>query len=178
MLGGDTPTAPLGVSMRDALTLAAADDERIELREQLDRRALAAVIREHDVVIAPSLWECWPYAALEALHLNRPVLGTPVGGLAEMIKPGVSGWLTAGTGSDALEQGLEQLLERRAELESIVRRGAPSMHAAQLCDEGEILDGYEGLARCRPRRRRRCGGGWVAVGVGGGAVFPFVGVCG
>ena len=106
------------------------------------------MIREHDVVVVPSLWECWPYAALEALHLNRPVLGTPVGGLAEIIKPGDSGWLAAGTGSDALERGLEQLLERRAELESIVRaRRSAHARARELCDEGEILDGYQELAR-------------------------------
>ena len=81
LLGGDTDTGPLGVSMREQLELAVGDDGRVEFLGGLDRAGVAEAIRAHDVVVLPSLWECWPYAALEPLHLNRPVLGTPVGGL-------------------------------------------------------------------------------------------------
>ncbi len=115
VLGGDTDTGPLGVSMRRQLELAIADDHRIELGASVDRAALSTAIRSHDVVAVPSLWECWPYAALEALHLNRPVLGTPVGGLVELVRPGRSGWLARGTDAVAFEDALGELLERRAE---------------------------------------------------------------
>ncbi len=37
LVGADTATAPLGVSMRDQLQLAAADDERIEIRDAVPR---------------------------------------------------------------------------------------------------------------------------------------------
>jgi glycogen synthase len=151
LLGGDTDTAPLGVSMRDQLQLAIADDERIVLRGPERREAVAEAIREHDVVVMPSLWECWPYAALEALHLNRPILATPVGGLVELVEPGSSGWLASGTDCAALEDALEALLDRAGELAELVRGEAPSARARALSDDREILDAYQALARAKPR---------------------------
>jgi len=177
LVGGDTGTAPLGCSMRELLELAIADDGRIELREALDREALADAIRAHDVVVIPSLWECWPYAALEPLHLNRPVLGTPVGGLVELIAPGRSGWLAAGTDAVALEDALEGVLGARSELQEMVRARAPAVHARAVSDEREILDAYQELARVELRRpvsrrslsRRRIGGSLPLVS----AIVPY-----
>ena len=155
LVGGDTPTAPLGISMHDQLLVAAADDERIEIADPLPRERLAELVRAHDAVVVPSLWECWPYAALEAMHLNRPLLATPVGGLAEMVVPGQSGWLCRGTGTEALAAGLEALLDRRAELERVVRAGAPARVAAELTDPSPIRAAYQALAAEGPRRARR-----------------------
>jgi glycogen(starch) synthase len=154
LVGADTPTAPLGVSMRDQLLLSAADDERIEISEPLPRDELAGLVRGHDAVVLPSLWECWPYVALEAMHLNRPLLATPVGGLAEMVVPGESGFLTRGTSAEALAEGLEALLEERAGLERMVRRGGPARVARSLSDPAEIVASYRSLAAAAPRRRR------------------------
>ncbi|MGI8714106.1 MAG: glycosyltransferase [Solirubrobacteraceae bacterium] len=153
LVGADTDTAPLGVSMREQLQLAIAEDERIELRSSLPRAAVAETIREHDAVIIPSLWECWPYAALEPLHLNRPVLATPVGGLVELVEPGVNGWLAGGTDPVALAQALEALLGRSDELAQIVRGQAPIARARALSDDREILDAYQALAAHPPPRR-------------------------
>ncbi len=145
LVGGDTLTGPLGVSVREQLLLAVGDDERFVVGGALSRGALAGLIGEHDVVVVPSLWECWPYAALEALHLNRPVLGTPVGGLVELVRPGVSGWLAKGTDSVALGEAFEELLECGAQARELVAEGVPRDHARALSDEREILDGYEAL---------------------------------
>ncbi len=96
IIGGDTPTAPLGLSMRRALELLADGDPRIEFRDAVARDELPALMREHDAVVMPSRWECWPYVALEALGAGVPVIGTPVGGLGEMVEPGVTGWRVVG----------------------------------------------------------------------------------
>jgi glycosyltransferase involved in cell wall biosynthesis len=152
LVGEDTDTGPLGVSVRELLESEIADDPRIQLRGQADRAGVAEAIRAHDVAVLPSLWECWPYAALEPLHLNRPVLGTPVGGLTEMVKPGVSGWLAAGTDAVALEDALMRLLARRDQVSALVGAGAPVQHARRLCDEREILEAYQALARSEVRR--------------------------
>lgn len=154
LVGDDTGTAPLGVSMRAKLELAVADDPRISIRGPLDRQSLAEAIRAHHVIAIPSLWECWPYAALEPLHLNRPVLGTAVGGLVEQIQPGVSGWLAQQTDAVALEEALVELLRRRAELEGLVRSGSCVAHARRLTDDSEIIGAYEQLASQRPARQR------------------------
>ncbi len=79
---------PLGLSMVGPDRPAGGRAGQVRLGDALDREALATAIRAHDAVVIPSQWECWPYAALEPLHLNRPVLGTPVGGLVEMLERG------------------------------------------------------------------------------------------
>ena len=91
MLGGDTDTGPLGTSLRSQLELMVSEDERIEIADPVPRDEVGAFIERHDVVVIPSLWECWPNVAREALLHNRPILGTPVGGLTEMVVPGRSG---------------------------------------------------------------------------------------
>lgn len=156
LIGSDTGTAPLGVSMRELLELAIADDGRVQLIDGLERAALAQAIRAHDVIVVPSLWECWPYAALEPLHLNRPVLATPVGGLVEMVGAGRGGWLAHGTDPVALEQALESLLGNREAIEDMVRSEEPSRRGRALAGDQEVLEGYQALlAEGAPRRRRR-----------------------
>ncbi|MFZ0384588.1 MAG: glycosyltransferase [Solirubrobacteraceae bacterium] len=151
LLGQDTQTAPLGASMRQQLRLAIADDERLELHPARAHDAMAETIRDHDLVIVPSLWECWPYAALEALHLNRPVLATPVGGLAEIVAEGESGWLASGTAAEAIEEALLTVLEQPERLQELIRSRGPALRAGALCASEPILDAYRELAAAPPR---------------------------
>lgn len=47
-----------------------------------------------DVVAIPSTWEePFPYAALEAMALSRPIVASNIGGLPEMVEEGVNGRL-------------------------------------------------------------------------------------
>ena len=144
-IGADTDTAPLGGSVRTNLELAIAEDPRIELLGGLDHGDLAERIRGSDLVILPSRWECWPYAALEPLHLNRPVLGTPVGGLRELVAAGDSGWLATGTDPVALWEALVAVLEDRHGLNAMIRGGRPVAHARALAAPGDYLDAYRAL---------------------------------
>lgn len=156
LVGGDTATGPLGTSMREMAALSASGDPRIELRDGVARERVADLVVEHDVVVLPSLWECWPYAALEALHLNRPILATPTGGFTEMIAPGASGWLTRGTDVQSLAEGMRAMLDDGAGAQEMIRADRPSATARALCDDSEIVAGYQALAGApRPRRRRR-----------------------
>lgn len=46
------------------------------------------------VVVAPSRWyENCPYSVLEAFAHGKPVVATNIGGLPELVQPGVTGWL-------------------------------------------------------------------------------------
>jgi glycosyltransferase involved in cell wall biosynthesis/GT2 family glycosyltransferase len=155
LVGHDTPTGPLGTSMREQLLLAAADDPRIEIADPVERSELPRLVREHDAVVLPSLWECWPYAALEAMHLNRPVIGTPTGGLVEMVVPGRSGWLARGTDFDSLASCLEEVIEDRDVLERMVRAGEPAAVARSLAPDEEVLASYRRLVREGTVRRPR-----------------------
>ena len=74
---------------------------RIWFGDTVPRHEVGEYIRNCHVVVVPSLWECWPNTAREALMHNRPVLATPVGGLSEMVQPGRSGWLARDRSAEA-----------------------------------------------------------------------------
>jgi len=130
-----------------------------EVRECiLDARAL----------VLPSLSEGLPVVIMEALALRRPVIGTDVGGISELVEPGVSGWLVRPGSEESLARALRDALARPpAELDEMGRRGArivAAAHdaAAQARAMAELFVGRTVPTRERflPIRRsglRRCG---------------------
>ncbi len=145
LLGGDTRTAPLGTSMRAQLELVASGDPRIEFLDAIPRTELAQMVRSHDAVVLPSLWEAWPYVGLEALRLNRPLLTTPTGGFTEMVRPNVNGWRTDEVGADQLAALIERLMIDPDAVMWPRLEELPAMTFAELTDEAEILEAYQSL---------------------------------
>jgi glycogen synthase len=160
LVGGDTETGPLGTSMRRQLELAVASDARIQFDKARSRVEVLELVRDHDVLVMPSRWECWPNVILEALGCDRPVLATPVGGHVELVQPGESGWLTDEPGPAALAQALEELPNRRDEI-SRLQDGRARGRFAELTNIDEIRNSYSELAEeavrgaARPRSRER-----------------------
>ena len=100
LLGGVRREArPLVERWRRRVGEAAADRLR-ELEYVGDAKTLAGLYAAMDLCVFPSLWDGMPNAALEAMAAARPVVATAVGGLPEIIEPGVSGFLVA---PDALD---------------------------------------------------------------------------
>jgi glycosyltransferase involved in cell wall biosynthesis len=145
LLGGDTDTAPLGTSMDSTLRMLADGDARIEFKPSTSLTEMQALLRDCDAVVLPSLWESWPYVALEALQANRPIIATPVGGFVEIVRPGASGWLTADTGAESLATLIERLLYSREEVERIRLEGLPAGVFSELVDPEPIIAGYRQL---------------------------------
>ena len=144
LVGGDTATAPLGLSARNQVDLAAAGDERVQLLEPVDLDGLYTLISDHHVCVVPSLWECWPYVALSAMMLNRPVLATPTGGLVEMVDRG-AGWLAGGNTRSELAVELDRLLGDPSVVERAIESRAPRAAFERLTDRRSVLEGYERL---------------------------------
>lgn len=151
-VGGDTDSAPMRVSMREYVASMAVGDSRVSFVDSIPRWDLPEVVRAHDVVAIPSRWECWPNTALEAFSQNRPVLATPVGGLTELVEPGVSGWLTPGADWRSLAAELGRLLDSRSEPARLALVGGPLHRYQRLTDRDEILRSYEALLRIRRTR--------------------------
>jgi glycosyltransferase involved in cell wall biosynthesis len=101
------------------------------LREELARAAFAVV---------PSEWyENQPYAVLEAFAMGTPVLGSDLGGIPELVRPGETGQLfpagSVGGLAEALAvmQGRGDLVELgRAAREWVATRFDPDRHAEAL----------------------------------------------
>jgi glycosyltransferase involved in cell wall biosynthesis len=70
------------------------------------------LVRACDVTALCSLTEALPLAALESMALARPVVHSDVGGAAEMILPGVNGFLFPRGDTAALVDRLAQLADR------------------------------------------------------------------
>jgi glycogen synthase len=152
LLGGDTGTGPLGVSVRGQLELIAGEDPRVHFHDRVPRERVLELVDEHDVVVVPSRWECWPNTCLEAFQRGRPVLATPTGGLAEMVQPERSGLLTEGTSLDDIRAGLVRVLD--GELDELPP-GGPREVFEELTDADEVRAAYLELAGDRPAARPR-----------------------
>lgn len=90
-------------------------------------------LRRLDLLVMPSLHEGLPFALLEAMYQGVPVLASRVGGLAEVIRHGVTGVLVE-PGDDA---GLAEAIERLDCDPALRRRLVESAH--QLVCEKFLL---------------------------------------
>jgi glycosyltransferase involved in cell wall biosynthesis len=71
---------------------------------------MPALYCQIDLVVQSSLTEGLPNVMLEVAYLGVPVVATDVGGTAEVIEHGVSGWLVRKGSVQALSDGLRALL--------------------------------------------------------------------
>jgi glycosyltransferase involved in cell wall biosynthesis len=113
---------PVRVELRGAIATAAeracADDvrriagrdPRVQLAPRVPSRAVPELLRTYDVLCCPSVClEGGPTVALEARAAGTPVIGTAIGGLAEMIADGVDGRLVAPGDWRALARALKDV---------------------------------------------------------------------
>jgi glycosyltransferase involved in cell wall biosynthesis len=110
-----------------------------------DALRLASVF---DLFVLPSVTEGLPIALLEAMALAKPVLATAVGGVPEIIEPGVDGLLVPPRDVPALVEGIETLLESprlRLELGAAARRRASSFDIREAVRRMETI--YDELVR-------------------------------
>ena len=89
-----------------------ARDPRLAGRVHLlgPRRDVHALMARADLVLLPSRTEGHPLALLEALALGRPCLASAVGGVPEIVRPGLTGRLVAPDDPEALARALAELL--------------------------------------------------------------------
>jgi glycosyltransferase involved in cell wall biosynthesis len=145
MVGDDTTAAPTGQSVRMTIEEMFGGDPRLVLEDALPYPELQQRFSDYDLLVVPSRFEVWSNVTMEAMRAGLPVLATPVGGLSEMIEPGVTGWQADGIGADALRRALGRLLENREEIAQVRASGAIFERFLKLSDPEEILAGYERL---------------------------------
>jgi len=120
-----------------------------------------------DIFVLSSLWEGLPYAPLEAMALAKPVVGTDVTGLRDIIQHQMNGLLVPAQSAQALAQAIVVLLEDKGLAirlgeegrRSLGQRYDPDRVASQT---GELYK--EILARKRARRGYR-GTTWLVAPV-------------
>lgn len=81
---------------KQEVLLRIGDEQRIHVGKQLAREELYAALTNFDVLAVPSQWlETGPLVVLEAHALGLPVVGSNLGGIAELVKQDVDGLLVA-----------------------------------------------------------------------------------
>lgn len=121
----------------------AARDPRIALRDGGDRAELAAIFAAHDVLAVPSIWlETGPLVVLEAQAAGLYVLGSNLGGVAELVEPGEDGELVAPSDIAAWTAAIERLARRFAENP---RRRAPKPVRTMDAAAGDMAEIYRSL---------------------------------
>ena len=70
------------------------NDHRFEVKYNLPNDQLLKVLSGFDLCVVPSLWlETGPLVVLESFAAGVPVLGSRLGGIAELVRDGVDGLL-------------------------------------------------------------------------------------
>lgn len=115
--------------------------DRVKCMGHLDGEELAQVYREAAFCVIPSEWyENAPMSALEACAYGKPVIGADIGGIPELVEPGVTGLLFPAGDVASLRIRLETLWNEQAswgDMGSAARRRmevyfSPERHADAL----------------------------------------------
>lgn len=104
--------------VKDILSLA-KDDKRIEFCGIFDYSELSQVMQEISILVIPSSYkENFPLVMQNSLAYNKPVIASNVGGMPEVIKDGVNGFLFEQ--EDA--QGLARIIHKISQNPEIIEK--------------------------------------------------------
>jgi len=87
------------------------DRGRVEMTGAVDRKRALAELTRASVLVLPSRWEGLPVVLLEALALGVPAVAASVGGVPEIVEPGVGGMLVADRSPQSFVDAVEKLLD-------------------------------------------------------------------
>jgi glycosyltransferase involved in cell wall biosynthesis len=131
---------------------------RIEVAGWLEPEELAGVYRRAAAVVIPSHYETFGLVALEAMASGAAVVATRAGGLAEIVRDGITGLLCAPGDRQALAAAIGRILADRSLRSRLGAAGAAA--AARDHDWRQIVPRWiAAWERALAMRRRRCPGG-------------------
>jgi glycosyltransferase involved in cell wall biosynthesis len=121
---------------------AAGGDQRIVFAGPLPHAQVTTALARFDVLAVPSQWlETGPLVVLEAFAAGTPVVGSDLGGIRELVTPGVDGVLVDAGRRDAWSRALQALAQGQA---ATLRRGVTSPRTVHAVAR-DMFDIYTGL---------------------------------
>ncbi len=120
-------------------------DTRVALRPSLPASSVVAAMRACDLVVVPSQWlETGPLVVLEAFAAGTPVLGSRLGGIAELVTHGVDGLLVAAENEKAWADAIQSFDTDRSALNRLRAGIKPPRTMKEVAKEMSEL--YESLS--------------------------------
>lgn len=83
--------------------------DHITIIQNLPQSELFPVMKSNDVLVLPSLKEGIANVVLEAMAIGVPVISTDCGGMSEVVKPSINGWLVPVRDAVAIANGVVEL---------------------------------------------------------------------
>ncbi len=101
-----------------------------------------SLISDCNLFVLPSYYEGLPMSILESMAFGKPVISTNVGGIPQVVKPGVNGWLAEPGDTAALEN---IFLQVKADPEVLYRYGSNSLRLVQDYSVTSVIAKLNGL---------------------------------
>lgn len=107
--------AGTGSAMNELKELSKKLKVEVEFLGQLKGDKLQTTIKNALAIVIPSRWpENMPLSAIEAMGLGKTVIAANIGGLSELIKTGINGYLFPAQDENALSEQLKVLTIKQA----------------------------------------------------------------
>jgi len=127
----------------------AEGDPRIRFHNPVSNNQIVSLLQEFDALVVPSQWlETGPMVVLEAFAAGIPVVGSKLGGIAELVRDEENGLLVEPPGStEAWGEALRRLVEDKTLLPKLKQGIYPPKMVEEVAKE--ILAVYEGVMASR-----------------------------
>ncbi len=137
--------------LRPALESAIAEHhlaDRVTLAGWRTGEQVRQTLLDSRALVLPSFAEGLPVVMMESLALHRPVIGTAIAGVPELVEPGVSGWLIPPGSVERLVEAMRSALaatpERLTEMgaagaATVAKNHTAATEARRLI---ELIEGY------------------------------------
>jgi len=134
------------ISFTNEMNYAIDKNPSIFLRGRYERKQLAKILSETDVVVVPSIWyENAPLVIQEAFATQTPVIATNLGGMAEAVLHEENGLLFSRGDVDDLSGQMKRIVNDPGLLEQLVR-GIPAVKSFEE-ELKELEVAYRGLIK-------------------------------
>jgi len=131
------------------------EDSRVRVLDDVGDNELRPVLAKWDAMVVPSLWlESGPQVIYEAFAVKTPILGSRLGGIAELVREGETGFLCAPNSVKELGALLRRFAERPADLRSL-RGNIPPVRTTKDVAE-DMLKVYQNVLANGAGSRSAC----------------------
>ncbi len=114
----------------------AGTDSRVRLLPAVPGERVISLLRSYHLLAVPSRWlETGPLVILEAFAAGTPVIGSKLGGIAELIEHGVNGLLVETDSVEAWSAAMRRCYEDRTLLENLRRGIRPPREMSVVAQE-------------------------------------------
>ncbi len=118
-IAGEGPMTPVLNALIADLRL----QKQVKMVGYIENQNVYEFIRQHHIMMMPSLSEGFGVAALEASACGRPVIASNVGGVPEVVKDGVTGLLVPPGNVAALADAINRLARDQSRMEQMGKAG-------------------------------------------------------